>query len=210
KNPNPGTADIDNSNLLPADAAGFRIRNLPINGSKVYVTLWWLKSNATVSAWNFRTYAYTSSATVPVPTLRAPNAGNGSARYFTVAPAGDGTDANKIKTADYNFLWELNNTVAFGWWLYVADNQAADKGGQPGGSNLHNSGFLQPGVQSQSVTGLPSGNVYVRLWYLDEFTQWQFLDYTLFNDTAAAGGGGGGGVNGPSGETDGNGNNNGL
>ncbi|MFT4641085.1 MAG: hypothetical protein ACI8T1_004420, partial [Verrucomicrobiales bacterium] len=41
KNPNPGTADIDNSNLLPADAAGFRIRNLPINGSKVYVTLWW-------------------------------------------------------------------------------------------------------------------------------------------------------------------------
>jgi hypothetical protein len=206
KNPNPGTADIDNSNLLPADTAGFRVRNLPIDGEKVYVTLWWLKSNATVADWNFRTYAYTSSETVPVPKLRAP------VGFFAASPAGDGTDANKIKTADYNFLWEINSTVAFGWWLYVADNQAAGKGGQPGGSNLHNSGFLQPGVQSQSVTGLPSGNVYVRLWYLDEFTQWLSLDYTLFNDTAAAGGGGGGGggVSGPSGETDGNGNNNGL
>ncbi len=206
KNPNPGTADIDNSNLLAADTDTFRIRNLPIDGSKVYVTLWWLVTRNQVSAWEYRTWAYTSSETVPVPRLRAPNADNGDARYF--APLDATNDGLKLGSTTYNFVWERNNTVVFGWWLYVADNQAADKGGQVGGTNIYNSGFLQPGVLSAEVSGLKAGTNYVRLWYLDEFTQWKFLDFAITVDLG--GGGGGGGVTGPENETDGNGDNNGL
>ncbi len=187
KNKNPQTADIDDSNLLTPTTTAYTVRNLPIDGSQVYVTLWWLKSSNQVQNWNFRTFCYVSSADAPLPSLVVPD------------PTKD------VDATDLEFAWKSNNAVAFGWWLYVADNQAADKGGGADGFNVHNSGFIQPGENDpnflikEQVNGLPCGTFFVTLWYLDQNLTWLKIQYTL-NNKAGCGGGGTPPGDGPSGE----------
>lgn len=184
KNPNPGVADIDSSGLLAAGTTNFTIRNLPVDGSSVYVTLWWLENSSTVNNWDFRTYAYVSSNAAP-PSLTSPDP---AAEFNT--------------NAGQTFTWTKGDTVVFGWWLYV--------GKDVGLADRHNSGFLDAAVLSDAVPGLPFGNNYVRLWYLDQLTTWRFIDYVLDNKAGGTTGGGGTtGPTGPSNETDGNGDNNG-
>lgn len=181
KNPNPGIKDIDDSNLLSPDLTSYTVRNLPIDDSTVYITLWWLVTNNQVTAWKFRTVKYISSLDAPVPSLVVP-------------------EPNKeVNATDLEFAWRTNNAVVFGWWLYVADN--GDNGGE-NGSNITNSGFLQPQendpnhLVTYQVTGLPCGTFYVTLWYLDQNLLWQAVKYT-FNNVAGCGGGGNPGPGGP-------------
>jgi hypothetical protein len=164
KNPDPGEANIDSSGSLAADATTFNIRNLPVDGSAVYTTLWWLPVSdpGTNVGWNYRTYRYVSSNAAP-PQLTAPDP-------TTVF------DTNAAVT----FTWKPNETVVTGWWLYVGDGV--------GKNDRHNSGFIQSEVLSDAtVAGLPFGNSYVRLWFLDQFGLWQFIDYVLDNQAGATG-----------------------
>jgi hypothetical protein len=182
KNPNPGTADLDSSGLLAADVTGFTVRNLPVDGSTVYITLWWLPvANPGVNVgWNFRTYAFVSSNATP-PALTAPN------------PNEEFDEGGAV-----TFKWTPNDTVVTGWWLYVGDEGA-------GSSNKGNSGFLAPNVLEYVVAGpLPHGDNNVRVWYVDQLGNWNFVDYVLDNKANPPSGGGGGptGPTGPEGETD--------
>lgn len=197
KNPNPGPASIDNTNLLAPTQLSPTIRNLPIDNSFVYVTLWWLVTNNQVSSWKYRTFRYVSSDDVPTPSLKTPN------------PA----KPNEVNATNLTFVWNANNTVVFGWWLYVA-NTAANGGGADG-RNVANSNFIAPGEigadVSFAVTGLPNGTFYVTLWWLDAGLNWNKVQYTFSNQAGGGGGGGGGGVPFPDGGgTDNNGNDNGA
>ena len=87
------------------------------------------------------------------------------------------------------FTWSKGSTVVYGWWIYLSGTDA-DGAGSAGDDNIYNSGFLQPGTGSVSVTGIPTGDNYLRIWYLDEFTDWKFVDYTV-NRPAGSGGGSG-------------------
>ena len=190
KNPDPGVADLDSSGLLAPDATEFNIRNLPVDGSTVYITFWYLpETNPNVSVgWSFRTYAFVSSNATP-PQMLTPDP---TAEFNNGAPL--------------TFTWRANDTVVTGWWLYVG-NQG------DGSSNLCNSGFLLADDLDQDVDALPFGEINCRLWYVDQLGNWNFIAYTLDNkanppnppnpepDP---------GPDGPSGEEDGNGDNNGL
>ena len=167
-NPNPSVnaaSIIDNSGLLPAPATGtstvnYTIRNLPVDGSKVYVTFWYLKAAAQPSEsgrWSHRTFEYTSSNDNPTPTLTAPSTTGDNA--FEVG-------------SDFVFEWDQNATVVYGWWIYISDELA-------GGYDVYNSGFLQTNTNSVNVTNIPTGDIFLRIWYLDQFTDWKFVDYQL-------------------------------
>ena len=196
KNPNPDTnvaTILDNSGLLPAPASGtttvnYTMRNLPVDGSKVYATFWYLQASAQPSVdgrWAFRTFCYTSSNDNPSPALSSPN-----------QVPGTNNITNEINATNYEFKWTPRSTVVFGWWIYIAnefgpnDNTPSPGGNgpnKPGGKggvgqdNVWNSGFLQPGVLANTATGLSKGKLFFRLWYLDEFTDWKFVDYELNN-----------------------------
>lgn len=163
------------------------------------MTLWWLVTNNQVSTWKFRTFCYLSSDNVPTPKLLVP----------------DPAKPDEVNATNLEFVWNANNTVVFGWWLYVA-NTDTTKGGGAGGFNIFNSGFIQPGEigvdVKQQVNGLPCGTFYVTLWWLDASLQWNRLDFTFTNKAGCGGGGGGGGgVPFPNGGgTDDTGNNNGA
>ena len=198
ENPNPSVDAnniIDNSGLLPAPAAGtttvnYTVRNLPVDGSKVYATFWYLESSSQPSEagrWSHRTFAYTSSNDNPTPTLTAP-------------PISAAENATNEVAEDFTFTWSKGSTVVYGWWIYLSGTDG-DGAGSAGGSNIYNSGFLQPGTSSVSVTGIPTGDNYLRIWYLDEFTDWKFVDYTV-NRPAGSGGGGSGTPDEPVGSSD--------
>ena len=107
--------------------------------------------------WSHRTFEYTSSNDNPTPTLTAPSTTGDNA--FEVG-------------SDFVFEWDQNATVVYGWWIYISDELA-------GGYDVYNSGFLQTNTNSVNVTNIPTGNIFLRIWYLDQFTDWKFVDYQL-------------------------------
>jgi len=67
------------------------------------------------------------------------------------------------------FNWSANGATVGEWWLYV--------GSKSGGADIYNSGSLGSAT-SDTVSGLPSGPVFVRLWFRATGGVWDSVRYT--------------------------------
>ena len=165
----PGNNDHDNSGSLSPSTLSYSSSTLPIDGSNVYVTLYWLEAGS--NEWKSTGYTYTSFS--------------GKGLAFTSPESG-----GVLAGVSDNFEWTDNDSGATEYWLYL--------GSEVGALDYYNSGLLGNAnskmVQSMAADGgdlvnlLPTdgSTVYARLWYrATSFNNWQFIDDTF---TAATGG----------------------
>lgn len=128
---------------MSGDQSAATIGNLPVDGSSVWVRLWYLLPTTNGPSWRYVDNEYTalSEGDVGVPVI--------------ANPAPD-TQLNATSTT---LEWNMDGTGPSAWWVYA--------GSSPGSANYHNSGALPVGTSTHDITGLPSdgSDVWVRLWY---------------------------------------------
>ncbi len=143
-----GSSQHYNSGALSANELSRTVNTLPLDGSTVYVRLWYRKA---VGAWEYidTTYTAFTDANIQSPAITDPVQGS------------------TLDGISHLFNWTANDIVVDKWWLYAGSNE--------GTSNYYNSGSLTS--TGTTVTGLPAdgSTVYVRLWYLAGGT-WLFKD----------------------------------
>jgi len=151
----PGLFDYDNSGPLSASTLNYTTTALPIDGSSVYVTLFWRDANR---VWQNVQYTYTAVS--------------GDGPSFT-APA-SGTLAGFSDTIS----WSGNDSGATEFWLYlgsVAGGADYYNSGPLGNSTSSKVGFLPT----------DGSTVYGRLWYrVTPSARWRYLDDTFVAATS--------------------------
>lgn len=129
-----GTRYIYDSGAL-GTATSTVVSGLPINGSTVYVRLWYV----TTGAWQYIDYQYTARA-AGAPYLASPVPGS------------------TLSSAQHTFQWSANGSTVTNWWLYVGNAVGTaylhDSG--PLGS------VLSTVVNNLPIDGR---TLYIRLWY---------------------------------------------
>jgi len=126
-----------NSRSLSSTTLSYTPTGLPLDGSEVYVTLFWLEEGAT--EWQSVVYTYTA-ATGDGPAFTSPQSGN------TLASVSD------------TFTWTDNDSGATQYWLYL--------GSDVGAKDYYNSGLLEDVTSELVQAYLPTdeSTVYGRLW----------------------------------------------
>ena len=137
------------------------ITGLPVDGSTVYIRLWFFVD----SSWKWKDYEYTA--------FTDPDATGKTDLPEMVNPEPGST----LSGSEVSFNWESNGANIQHYWVFV--------GTRRGYSDVFSSGLLE---SSQSVTAkdLPvdGSTLYVRLWYWIKGS-WQFIDseYTAFTES---------------------------
>jgi hypothetical protein len=140
------------SNDIFAQSTGLslstNVSNLPVNGSLLYVRLWWA---TTAAGWSFADYTYTAATVILIPAITSP------------VPGSSLTSSSQI------FQWS-SGTAATNYFLYVGSSVGAnDIFAQSTGLNLSTN------VSNLPVNG---STLYVRLWWATDAAGWTFADYT--------------------------------
>ena len=145
----PGAYDIANSGSL-GTVTQYDVVGLPVDGSTVYVRLWYVSG----TQWRFTDSTYTAAqaSNVALPELLLPAAGS------------------ELSGGSAVFEWTDNNTPVNYWWLYAGTVQ--------GGFDLYNSGSSLRSKTSVTIDQLPvdGTTVHLRLWYRTRANGWRYLD----------------------------------
>ncbi len=161
-------ADLGSSGLLPSHTRSHTF-DVNLEGiSRLYVTLGWKSANDPMPDLEFATFEYVvdpDAAEVPhemAPRITGPIAGS------TLGPIPDMGRIGCFGPANVTFTWEARNQTK-GWWIHVSTAE-----GEP----LASSGVLAPDARSYQVDNFPTigGRVYVKLWWLNAASQWQFVE----------------------------------
>jgi len=158
-----GTYNYANSGSLSNTTLSYSPTGLPIDGSKVYVTLFWKVAGQ--DGWQNAQYSYTALV--------------GKGPSFTSPVSG-----STLPGVSVNFAWADNDSGATEYWLYL--------GKEAGGREYYNSGSLGTATTDavevaaadgdNTVTYLPTdgSTIYARLWYRAGSTdRWRFVDDTF-------------------------------
>ena len=153
-----GERDYFDSGRLPDSTLTTTVTGLPVNGSPIYVTLWYQISGG--NEWATIEATYTAFGSSP----------------FITSPAPGSILADSTET----FSWSGNGLNVSHYWLYAGseegENDYFDSGNLGSSSNV-----IATGLPTDRST------VYIRLWYrINDTGPWQFIDETYTAHTISA------------------------